>query len=291
MDDRDNVAEQWVFLNGRIMPLSEARISPLDRGFQYGDGVFTTVRVESGCPLYLPAHLSRLTRSLKDLRIDWQPLQGMDWPALLDEILRRNGLHSGLAALKILVTRGVALLLGLPEGGKPTVFVQARPYEPPSPEQYAGGWRLHVCHSGYAPPLAIHKSLNYLFYLAARQEAIDAGADEAVVLDAYGHIAETAAGSLLICSDGVWWTPDSQYQLPGITLQQVRRLFEERGHTVESRSVSLAELAKAQTVWVLNSLIGIMPVRSVAGLELPIPAAKEAAHWRAELFAAGKGWV
>jgi branched-chain amino acid aminotransferase len=291
MDDRDNVAEQWVFLNGRIMPLSEARISPLDRGFQYGDGVFTTVRAESGCPLYLAAHLGRLTRSLKDLRIDWEPLQGMDWRALLDEILRRNGLDGGLAGLKILVTRGVALPLGLPEGGKPTVFVQARPYEPPSPEQYADGWRLHICHSGYAPPLAIHKSLNYLYYLSARQEAIDAGADEAVVLDAYGHIAETAAGSLLICSDEVWWTAESPYQLPGITLQQVRRLFEEQGHTVESRSVSLAELAKAQTVWVLNSLIGIMPVRSVDGVELPLPAAKEAAHWRGELFAAGKGGV
>jgi branched-chain amino acid aminotransferase len=287
MYDRDDSAEQWVFLNGHIMPLTKARISPLDRGFQYGDGVFTTVRVESGCPLYLAAHLSRLTRSLQDLRIDWEPLRGMDWPQLLDELLQRNGLQSNLAALKILVTRGVALPLGLPEGGQPTVLVQARPYQPPNPDQYAHGWRLHICRSGYAPPLAGHKSLNYLFYLVARQEAIDAGADEAVILDAHGYIAETAVGSLLIRSEGIWWTPDSHCQLPGITLQQVRRLFEERGHTVESRSATPAELARAQTVWMLNSLLGIMPVRSVDGLALPLPAGEEAARWRAELFANG----
>jgi branched-chain amino acid aminotransferase len=285
MDDRDDSAEQWVFLNGHIMPLTEARISPLDRGLQYGDGVFTTVRVESGRPLYLAEHLSRVTHSLKDLRIAWEPLQDIGWPQLLDELLRHNGLDSGLAALKIVVTRGVALSMGLPEGVQPTVFVQARPYQPPSPDQYARGWRLHIRRSGYAPPLAGHKSLNYLYYLVARQEAIDAGADEAVILDAHGYIAETAVGSLLIRSDGIWWTPASPYQLPGITMQCIRKLFEERGQRVESRNTAPVELAKAQTVWVLNSLMGIMPVRSVDGLELPLPAAEEAAHWRDALFA------
>ncbi len=286
--DSDNAAEQWVFLNGRIMPLNEARISPLDRGFQYGDGLFTTVRVESGRPLYLAEHLNRLTRSLKELRIGWEPLQGMDWPQALDELLQRNGLQSGLAALKILVTRGIASPLGLPQGVQPTVFVQARPYQPPSPDQYRRGWRLRICRSGYAPPLAGHKTLNYLFYLVARQQAIDAGADEGVILDAHGRIAETAAGSLLICSNGAWWTPQSPYQLPGITIALLRKRFDERGHAVEFRNAAPEDLARAQTAWVVNSLMGIMPVQSVDGLELPLPAAEEAARWRNELFAYGR---
>ncbi|HAA04794.1 MAG TPA: hypothetical protein DCZ69_13905 [Syntrophobacteraceae bacterium] len=287
MNDRDDSVEQWIYLNGRVMPLNEARISPMDRGFQYGDGVFTTVRVESGRPLYLAEHLNRLRQSLQDLRISCQPLQDVDWPYVLGELLASNGLQSDLVALKILVTRGVALPLGLPKGGQPTVFARARPYQPPSPEHYTNGWRLHICRSGYAPPLARHKSLNYLFYLTARQEAIDAGADEAAILDAHGHIAETAAGSLLIRSDGAWWTPDSPYQLPGITLQRVRSLFEAAGQTVEPRSAAPEDLAKAQTAWVLNSLMGIMPVCSVDGQDLPLLAAKEAAHWRNELFAGG----
>ncbi len=229
MNDRDDSAEQWVFLNGEMMPLNEARISPLDRGFQYGDGVFTTVRVDAGRPLYLAEHLSRLIQSLRDLRIAWEPLQDIGWPQLLGELLQRNGLQSGLAALKILVTRGVALPLGLPEGVHPTLFIQARLYQPPSLDQYARGWRLHICRSGYAPPLAGHKSLNYLFYLVARQEAIDAGADEAVILDAHGHIAETAAGSLLIRSDGDLVDPRqplsapwNHHSAPAKTLQGTR---------------------------------------------------------------------
>jgi branched-chain amino acid aminotransferase len=286
--DRDNAAEQWVFLDGCIMPLNEARVSPLDRGFQYGDGLFTTVRVESGRPLYLAEHLSRLIRSLKELRIAWEPLQDIDWPHLLDELLQRNSLLSGLAALKILVTRGKVVSLGLPEGMQPTVFIQLRPYQAPSPDQYARGWRLHISRSGYAPPLAGHKSLNYLFYLVARQQAIDAGADEAVILDVHGHIAETAAGSLLICSNGTWWSPQSPYQLPGITIALLRNLLGERGHVVEFRSGAPEDLVRAQTAWVVNSLMGIMPVQSVDGLELPFPEAEKAACWRHELFANSK---
>jgi branched-chain amino acid aminotransferase len=288
MNDRDDSAEQWVVLNGRIMPLNQAWISPLDRGFLYGDGLFTTVRVELGRPLYLAEHLSRLIRSLKELRIAWEPLQDIDWPQLLGELLQRNGLLSSLAALKIVVTRGIALPLGLPEGIQPTVFVQARPYQPPSPDLYARGWRLHICRSGYAPPLAGHKSLNYLFYLAARQQAIDAEADEAVILDAHGRIAETAAGTLLIRSNETWWSPNSPFQLPGITIQSIRRLFEKRGLTVESHGAAIEDLTRAQTVWVLNSLLGIMPVRSVDGHELPLPAVELAARWRDELFADSK---
>jgi branched-chain amino acid aminotransferase/para-aminobenzoate synthetase component 1 len=135
--------------------------------------------------------------------------------------------------------------------------------------------------------LARHKSLNYLFYLVARQAAVDAGADEAVILDAGGHVTETAAGSLLARTDGRWWTPQSPDQLPGITLDQIRRLLRERGQAVDSRTAVPEDLAGAQTVWVLNSLMGIMPVRSVDDHEFPIPAAGEAEVLRTQLFSRG----
>jgi branched-chain amino acid aminotransferase len=287
MIDRDERQEQWVYLNGQILVVGEARISPLDRGFQYGDGVFTTLRAESGCPLYLSEHLARLARSLKEIRIRLEALHSMDWPDILGELLRRNGLQAGPAAVKVCVSRGPAATLGLPQAVRPTVFIQARPYEPPGADDYSRGWRLHVYREGFAPPLARHKSLNYLYYLAARQAAVDAGADEAVILDAGGHVAETAAGSLLARTEGRWWTPLSPYQLPGITLDQVRRLLGERGESVDSRSAVPGDLAGAQTLWMFNSLMGIMPVRSVDDHEFPIPAAGEAEALRTELFSRG----
>jgi branched-chain amino acid aminotransferase len=287
MIDRDERQEQWVYLNGQILAVGEARISPLDRGFQYGDGVFTTLRAESGRPLYLSEHLARLTRSLTEIRIRAEALHSIDWPHVLGELLRRNGLEGRQAAVKIWVSRGPAATLGLPQAVRPTVFVQARPYEPPGADDYSRGWLLHVYREGFAPPLARHKSLNYLYYLAARQAAVDAGADEAVILDGGGHIAETAAGSLLGRTEGRWWTPVSPYQLPGITLDQVRRLLGERGESVDSRSTVPGDLAKAETLWVLNSLMGIMPVRSVDGHEIPTRAAGEAEALRTELFSRG----
>jgi branched-chain amino acid aminotransferase/para-aminobenzoate synthetase component 1 len=287
MIDRDVRPEEWVYLNGQILALGEARVSPLDRGFQYGDGLFTTVRAESGRPLYLSEHLARLARSLEELRIAVEALHAIDWPHILDEILRRNGLQAGPAAVKICVSRGAAVTLGLPPAVRPTLFIQARPYQPPGPDHYSRGWRLYVYRQGFAPPLARHKSLNYLYYLVARQAAVDAGADEAVILDAGGQVAETAAGSLLARTDGRWWTPGNPYQLPGITLNQVRRLLGERGEAVEMRSAIPEDLAGAQTVWVLNSLMGIMPVRSVDERELPAPAAGEAGILREQLFLRG----
>jgi branched-chain amino acid aminotransferase len=287
MIDKDERQEGWVYLNGHILPLGEARISPLDRGFQYGDGVFTTLRAESGRPLYLSEHLARLAHSLKEIRIPAEALHSMDWPHFFGELLRRNGLEAGQAAVKICVSRGPATTIGLPPAARPTVFIQARLYEPPGADDYSRGWRLRVYRRGFAPPLAGHKSLNYLYYLVARQAAVDAGADEAVILDFGGHVTETAAGSLLARTDGRWWTPRSPSQLPGITLDQVRRLLGERGETVDSRSAVPRDLAEAQTIWVLNSLMGVMPVRSVDDHELLIPAAGEAEALRTQLFLHG----
>lgn len=276
--------DTWVYLSGRILRLDEAWISPLDRGFLYGDGVFTTLRVESGRPLYLNEHLARLTDSLTKLRISLADFREIDWQHVLSELLQRNHMQVGPGAVKIIVTRGIAAPLGLPETQCPTLFIQTRSYQPPSPEEYAQGWRLQVYRHGHAPPLAHHKSLNYLYHLAARQAALDAGADEAVILDAHGQITETAAGSLLVRSQGGWWTLHSPYQLPGVTLSQVRRLLEERGQSVEFRNAAPDDLAAADTIWVLNSLLGIMPARSVDGVEMPDLAAEEANDLREELF-------
>lgn len=265
-----------VWLNGSFLPAGKAFVSPLDRGFLYGDGVFETLRAERGRVLYLDDHIDRLVRSLAELRIRAPADALPDWGEVLREMLERNGLRETTAAVRITVTRGAALTLGLPEACAPTLCVTARQYVQPVPAEGPGGFRLHVCLSGFSPPLARMKTLNYLYFLCARQAALDAGADEAVILDPEGRVAETSAGSLLARTGGRWWTPSSPFQLPGITVRKISALLAATGHQVESRPALPEDLLSAETLWVLNSLMIVMPVRSMGERRFPDPAHAEA---------------
>lgn len=271
-----------VWLDGKFLSVEEAAVSPLDRGFLFGDGVFETMRCEGGWVFYLEDHLQRLFGSLRELRI--APPVHLDWRYLIAGLVASNDLKNAVASVKIVVTRGIAPGYGLPPAATPTVCVTAQPYHPPSVDVYQRGWRLTVFESGFSPPLAKYKSLNYLYFLMARQDALDAHADEAVIIDPEGCVAETSAGSILACTAGRWWTPASPYQLSGITLRQVVRFLADQGQMVERRTATRQHLLAAETVWVLNSLLGAMPVYAISGSAVSNPAADEAAQMRRRLF-------
>lgn len=258
-----------IWLNGRFLPEDRPAIHPLDRGFLYGDGLFETLRAEEGRPLYLAPHLDRLKRGAGELRLNLP--RDLRWDETIARLLQVNGLCEGAARVKIIVTRGQEPPLGLPPARRPTLLLCAERYQPPSVRDYLEGWRLYCGLNAYSPPLARYKSLNYLLYLCARQAALDAGCHEAVVLDPGGWVSETAAGSLLCRSAGSWWTPESPHQLAGITLQQVRRLLGRQGAIVETLAARLADLRNADTVWVLNALIGVMPAVRIDGQIIPDP--------------------
>jgi branched-chain amino acid aminotransferase len=277
---------QIVWLNGSFLPAHEAAILPLDRGFLYGDGLFETIRSENGSILYLHEHLERLRRSMAVLRISVDPT--VKWDVILKDLLLENGLLGEVSVVKIIVTRGVCSGLGLPQPSPPTICLTAQKYIPPTSQSYQRGWRLHTFRTGFSPPLSGHKTLNYLYFLTARQAALDADADEALILDSQGKIAEASTGSLLARAEGKWWTPASPHQLPGITLTQVSRLLTEAGQRIESRTAGPADIHSAETVWLLNSLMGIMPVSSIDGIQLSDLAAGEAALLRGQFFERGK---
>ncbi len=271
-------AAEIIWLNGSFMPLGKACISPLDRGFLYGDGVFETMRAEEGRILCLEAHLARLRRTLSALRIASN--DGSNWGNAARELLDRNRLLEDSAAVKILVTRGVTDSPGLPAPRHPTVCITVRKYSPPSRDVYRRGWRLHVFRDGFSPPLAHHKTLNYLYFLQARQAALQANADEAVVLDPFGRVTETSAGSLLARTGGSWWIPSSPHKLPGVTVGYISELFRLSGMPVHDKECRPSDFEKAETVWVVNSLMGIMPVREIDDIHLPQPAEEDASFWR-----------
>ena len=115
--------------------------------------------------------------------------------------------------------------MGLPQSWGSTLCLTVKKYHGPDESQYAAGWRLTVFPERYCSPLARHKTLNYLYHLTARQFALDAGFDEAIILDANRWISETAAGSLLVRAGGRWCRPASPYQLAGTTVVQVSGLL------------------------------------------------------------------
>ncbi|MGA2400220.1 MAG: aminotransferase class IV [Syntrophobacteraceae bacterium] len=278
-----NSGRATIWLNGDFTPLDGARISPLDRGFLYGDGLFETVRAEKGKILYLRMHLDRLHSSLSEFRIAIDPMP--DWEQILNRLLRENDLTQGIAAIKLIVTRGISPSPGLPAPEKPTVCIMAGPYDPPPSRVYEEGWKLRVYREGYPPPLARFKSLNYLYSLTARQAALEAGCDEAIIVDQSGLVTETSAASLIARTDGRWWTPESRFQLPGTTIRVLCGIMENASARVEPRPARLDDFHAADTVWALNSLIGIMPVAQIDDQHVANPAPAEAGRLRDRLFA------
>jgi branched-chain amino acid aminotransferase len=259
--------KQFVWLNDALTPISQARVSVNDRGFLYGDGLFETLRAESGQVLFLREHLERLEASARAFNL---PFPGaVPWQERLAALLAANGLSLRLARIKILLSRGEAEGLGLPPGPRPTLVIWAQPYAPPSPAEYAGGWPVTVFPEGRSTFVGRHKSLNYLFYLAARQYALDRGAKEALILSADGLVSEGAATSLIYLSQGRYYLPASASALPGVTLTVLGRGLAARGLTLEARSTTVAQLQETDGLWLANSLMGLMPVAAIDGVPTP----------------------
>ena len=263
--------KQFVWLNNDLIPVSQARVPVNDRGFLYGDGLFETLRADDARVHFLSEHLERLAASARAFRLPFP--ENIPWQERLAQLLAANGLSRGSARVKILLTRGVAPGLGLPKECRPTLVIYAQPYTPPSPEEYAAGWPVAVFPEGRSTFVGCHKSLNYLFYLAARQFALDQGAKEALILEADGLVSEGAATSLIYLHQGRYYLPASASALSGVTVTVLGRGLAARGLTLETRRTTVAQLKASGGLWLANSLMGLMPVTAVNGAPLPVSAA------------------
>ena len=267
------------------MPIIQASISPLDRGFLYGDGVFETIRGEYGMPLYLSNHVARMMNAADALNISIT--DEIKWGFILSQLIRENNFEQKVSRIKVIVTRGVQHGLDLRETDTPTILAYVNSYTVPE-KKYRNGWKLHIIRDSAAPRMAKYKTLNYLYYLYVRQQAIAEGADEALILDRNEEATETATGSLLFRTNGIWWTPDSEHQLPGIARSQVISILKEGGEDVEQRSANLEAVLSAETVWVTNSMIGVMPIVEISGYPVKEPLFDRATEIRDEFIIRGR---
>jgi branched-chain amino acid aminotransferase group I len=259
--------KQVVYLNGSLLPLKRANISPLDYGFLYGYGIFETMRAYNGRVFRLNRHLNRLAASAESLGI---PAITLDLKEAITATLEANNL--GDARVRIAVSIG--------EGGmtpntrqyyKPTVLVTAEHYKPHPESVYNAGFKAIVSHlSRYScSPLSSIKSANYLENMLAKREATAAVADEALRLNENGFLAEASMSNVFFVSGDILMTPSLESGiLPGITREAIIGLAGQLGIVTIERYINMAEILQSQEAFLTNSLIEVMPLTEVDGKKI-----------------------
>jgi branched-chain amino acid aminotransferase group I len=256
--------EQIAYLNGSLVPRSQAKISPFDLGFLYGYGLFETMRAYSGHIFRLERHLERLSQSAKLLGL---PLNAFDLKRACHDTLQANKLKEARIRLTVSMGEGEAAP-DLPKHPKPTVLVTAARYVPLSDEAYRKGYKAVVStiDRDSQSPLSRLKSANYLNHILARREARAAGADEAILLNERGFLCEGSTSNIFLVSKGNLITPGEESGcLPGITRQVVIELAHGLGIGHSEREVRLEELLHAGEAFLTNSIMELMPLVEVNG--------------------------
>jgi D-alanine transaminase len=251
-----------VFLNDRFLPLADAKVSVLDRGFVFGDGVYEIVPVYSRKPFRLEEHLSRLQISLDGVRLA-NPHGVAGWRELIGQLVALQDFDD--QSIYLQVTRGEAPRdHAFPPGVPPTVFMFAQPLVSATVAQKAAG----VC-AITAPDLRWGrcniKAISLLANVLARQQAVEAGCAETVMLRD-GFLSEGAASNIFVVKNGVLLAPSpSRLILTGITYDVVLELAAAHGIPIELRAISEAELRNADELWMTSSTKEVMPIVKLDG--------------------------
>lgn len=261
-----------VYLNGDYIPADEAKVSVLDRGFIFGDGVYEVIPVYGGRLFRLPHHLQRLQNGLDALRLP-SPLAPTAWEGVLHELVQRNG--GGDQSLYLQVTRGVAPRdHRFPDPCVPTLYAMSHPLQEMDISTQQGmkaitveDIRWHRCDI---------KTIALLPNILLRQQAYDQGAGEALLVRD-GQVTEGAASNLLMVKDGVIITPPkNNLLLPGITRDLILEIAEQHGIPYQERAITASELQQADELWVSSSTKEIIPLIELDGVTvgdgLPGPA-------------------
>lgn len=266
------MAHDFAYVNGKIVPATEAVIPVHDRSFLYGDGAFDTAVVRRGRVFKLDGHIDRLWRSLRVLRIP-APLEKAELREAALELMRRNGMVDGF--LRIVVSRGTCPYISLDPRAVlagPTLVMLTRPADPP--EELAvihgrrSGARAITASIRKTPTASLEsrvKSNNYLNSILARWEAIDAGVDEAILLDARGHVTEGSGDNVFAVRGDRLLTPPAVNILEGITRATLLGLAPRAGLQPEERELTLYDQYTADEAFLTSTVVGVLPIVELDG--------------------------
>jgi len=253
-----------VYLNGSLIPRSQASISALDYGFLYGYGLFETMRAYGGRVFRLDNHLRRLARSAEVLGL---PIGTLNLEDAVMDTIQANQLSE--ARIRIAISIGEGGMVPDPSTcNRPTVLILAGHYQPYPEEVYEKGFRAVVSsiRRNSGSPLSRLKSANYLESLLARQDARAAGVNEALCLNEKGFLAEASMSNIFLVTNGILRTPGQESGiLPGITRETILELASPLGINTLEDNIRLDELSQAEEAFLTNSLMEVMPLTELAG--------------------------
>jgi D-alanine transaminase len=251
------------FLNDAFLPLEQARVSPLDRAFLFGDAVYEVVPVYGARPFRLREHLQRLDRSLD--AIGMAPVMAHDaWARLVLDLLSRNRAQD--ASLYLQVTRGAenGRNHAPPSGLTPTIFAYCTALEPLGKAVLEHGVAAVTAEETRWARRDI-KSTALLANVLLKKLAMDAGAFETIMLE-NGELTEGSSTTVHVVRDGVIYTPPNGRRiLPGTTRDVVAELAQRLGLSMRSAQVSAAELRGADEIWLAFATRGLLPVTTLDG--------------------------
>lgn len=260
--------EEWVaYVNGEYVSQSEAKLSIFDHGILYGDGVFDTCCTWNGCIFKLDQHVDRLFKSIHAFQID-MPLSKEELKSVIIKVVETNGEKNQY--IKCLVTRGVGPRpLLSPVGCQASVVVFSRPYlsliESGNEEKVV---RARITSIRRTPPQCLDpkaKNLNYANLVLAKMEALNAGADEAILLDIQGFVNEAPGYNVFIVRQGKIYTPFADNILVGVTRETIFEIAENEGlEVIEDRLIPY-DLYTADELFLASTAGGVIPIGEVDG--------------------------
>jgi branched-chain amino acid aminotransferase len=261
-------ADALVGLNGQLVPRHAATVSIFDGGFVVGDGVWEGLRLHKGALLFLDQHLDRLYWGATKIRLDI----GLDRATLTAEIrgvLDANAMHDGVH-IRVMVTRGEKSAPNQDPRNAlgPATRVIVAEHKVPSPTLLTRGLKLHTASIRCTPAHMFDMRLNShsrLNLITALLEAIDAGADEALMLDPEGFVSSCNATNFFWVRDGVVFTSGGEYCFHGVTRANVIRLCEQNGIPIRLGNFSVEETYTATEAFVTGTFGGLTPVREIDG--------------------------
>ena len=258
-----------VYVNGNFVKKSLACISVYDSGFMHGDGVYEGIRVYQGKAFMLEDHIKRLFESAKTIDIDIGITQE-EMKKIVIDIVKANKIRDNVH-IRLMVTRGKKIVSGM----NPRVnigeasIVALYDYKPPIYNK--SGVKLITSTLRRAAPYfldpKIH-SMNQLNQIMASIEANRQGANEAIMLDINGFVAETNGTTIFMVKDGIFLTPTIDYILVGITRKYLIELAKEKGYKVIERNISISEFYNADEVFICGTVGEVVPVSEIDGKKI-----------------------
>jgi branched-chain amino acid aminotransferase len=254
--------EEIVYLNGKLIPRSRARVSVLDYGFLFGFGLYETIRAYHGKPFRLDNHIARMRFSANKLGITVRPAEIRQ---AVKDTVKANSFADTRIRITVSIGEGT-ITPNLTSCIEPTIAVLVTEYHPPAPEKYRDGFKVIVSNirRNSLSPVTYMKSANTMEAMLARQQARTKGMDEALFLNEKGFLTEASGSNIFLVKDGNLITPRFETGiLPGVTRIVVFEIAKQVEIKVREKYVRLDELLQADEAFITNSLIEIVPVTEV----------------------------